>query len=81
MAGQEPDLTESTRQRVVRLSASYRAALEQMEDDRAALWAAIGDADEEGVGVRELARLADLSPSHVQRIIAGETAERQASTG
>lgn len=65
------------KERIRRLSAASRASRQQADDDRDARNAALADGDEAGLGLREMAQLAEMSVSHVQRIVADVTAERQ----
>jgi hypothetical protein len=68
---------ELVKDRVIRLSSATKSARQNWEDTRKSRDAAIADADAEGVSLREIARLAELGASHVQRIVAEETIRRQ----
>lgn len=69
----------ATAERLRRLAAAARTSRDVYRTDVEARDAEIEQADVEGMGTREIARAAELSPGHVQRIIAARTAERQAS--
>lgn len=68
-----------TAERLRRLGAAARASQAVADDDREARDAAIEAADLAGLSVREIAQLADVSPSRVQTIIVVRTAARQAA--
>lgn len=57
--------------RLSRLGEAYRRSKEAHADDKAALQAAIQEADSEGVPVREVAQKVGLSPSHTHRLMSG----------
>lgn len=67
----------STGDRLARLAAAARLSGQLAADEREARDAAIEEADQAGVKIREIARQTQLSPGHVQRIILQRTAARQ----
>lgn len=67
-----------TAERLRRLAAAVRASDQVTQGDRAARDAAIGEADDAGWGLAEIARETGMSVAHVQRIVMARTAERQA---
>jgi len=64
-------------QRLARLAEAARRTSQAAADDREARDEAIADADELGMGIREIARHTNMVVSHVQRIVAAKAAERQ----
>lgn len=64
-------------ERLVKLSAAVRASKKVWEDDREARDAAIEEADELGLALRDIARITGMSVGHVQRIVVERTARRQ----
>ena len=64
--------------RLQRTAAATRASEDQARDDRDARNSVIEEADLAGIGIREIARLTGLTPTHVQRIVLRLTATRQA---
>lgn len=68
----------ATAERLRRLAAAVRASEATAADDRDARDTEIEEADQERMGIREIARATDLSPSQVMRIVARRTAARQA---
>jgi Homeodomain-like domain len=70
--------TPLTAERLRRLSEAARLSTRLAEDDREARDRAIDEADRAGWGIREIARACDMSPGHVNRIVAARTAARQA---
>lgn len=71
------DPRKHTGERLRRLADASRRSAQAAADDREARDKAIGDADEEGMGIREISRHTNMVVSHVQRIVAAQTAERQ----
>lgn len=63
--------------RLSALAESARESARQADDDRLARDGAIAEADREGWGLREIARVTKLSTGHVQRIIVAATVEAQ----
>jgi hypothetical protein len=66
-----------TRDRLERLADRARASEDAAKDDRAARDTAIWEADADGAGLRELAKIARLSVTQVQRIVLTEHKRRQ----
>lgn len=65
-------------ERVIRrLADAARESARIAGEDREARDAAIAQGDQDGLGLRHLARISGLSVSHVQRIIVMATATRQ----
>lgn len=73
-------LTGRLEERLRRSAAAARAGKDQSVDDMDARNRVIEEADLAGIGIREIARITDLTPTHVQRIIIKLTATRQAGT-
>lgn len=69
---------ENWRERLARLTQRARMSAEAAQDDRTKRNVAIVEADDAGVGIKEIARVAGMSPAHVQRILIAATADRQA---
>lgn len=67
-----------TAQRLRVLAEGARACEEQWDAAREARDRALLEADDAGWKIRQIARETGMSPSHVQRIIADQTALRQA---
>ena len=67
-----------TAERLRRLAEGARATAAEAQTAREARDTAIGEADDTGYKIREIARHTRMSPSHVQRIVVAETARRQA---
>lgn len=72
-----PQVNPDRAQRLRRLTLAATRAEQAWADAREARDNEIEQADQEGHSVRSIAREAGLSPSHVDRIIARRTAERQ----
>jgi hypothetical protein len=72
-----PHVTPDRAQRLRRLTVAAENAAQAWTDAREARDEEIEAADLDGDSVRRIAREAGLSPSHVDRIIARRTAERQ----
>ena len=70
-------LTAQLEVRLRRLAAAAAASRETAKADQEARDLAIIDADDAGLGVREIARLTELSPTQVQRVLLRETVSRQ----
>lgn len=68
----------ATAERLRRLAAAARESDKVAATDRQARDAEIEEADQQGWGIREIARATGLSPGHVQRIVTTRTAARQA---
>ena len=66
------------RERLTKLSERARLSAEAADDDRVKRNQAIVEADDAGVAIKEIARVAAMSPAHVQRILIAATADRQA---
>lgn len=73
-------LTSRLEERIKRAGAAVRASEEQAKDDRATRDQEIEAAEMAGLGIREIARLVQLTPTHVERIVIRRVAERQAGT-
>lgn len=73
-------LTGRLEERLRRTGAAVRASEEQAKDDRATRDQTIEEAEMAGLGIREIARLVQLTPTHVERIVIKRVAERQAGT-
>lgn len=71
-------ISATTRERIARTSTAARRSAEAAASDRDKRNAAIAEGDAEGAGINELARISGLSPSHIERVLAADTAERQA---
>lgn len=71
-------IVQTVRERLRRLGAAVRTTEEIAEDARAARDDAIEEADQAGLGIRQIAADVDLSPARVQAIVTERTAERQA---
>lgn len=69
---------QTLRERLRRLGTAVRISEEIAEDDREARDAVIEEADLAGLGVRQIAKDAGLSPGRAQAIITARTAARQA---
>lgn len=65
-------------ERLRRLGEAARASEAVAAEDRAARDAAIEEADQDHVSVREIARAVGMSPSRVHSVILERTAARQA---
>jgi len=74
-------LTGRLEERLRRTANAALASEDQAADDRDARNRTIEEADLAGIGIREIARLTGLTPTHVQRIIVQRTATRQATAG
>jgi hypothetical protein len=66
-----------TVERLRRLSKAAKEAKELADDAREARDRAIAQADDEGWGLREIARAIEMSVSHTQRVVVDATARRQ----
>lgn len=73
-----PVATPERAERLKRLATAARVSRRVAEIDRDARDREIEDAERDGMGIREIARWCDLSPSQVDRIIGKRTASRQA---
>jgi hypothetical protein len=71
-------LSERTRQRVIKLSSASRRIDDAARAARERRDGALAEADAEGGGIREIAKLSELSPAQVNRILGAATAEQQA---
>lgn len=71
------DEYETRAERVARLAAACRHAKEAYEDARDQRDEAIDDGDRAGLPTREMARLAELAPITIVRILAKEETRRQ----
>lgn len=70
-------MSAQTAQRLERLSTAAKTSAALADDARVARNTAIVDADDEGCSIKGIARVCEMSPSHVQRILIAATAERQ----
>lgn len=68
---------ENLTERVRRLTSAAREAADSHASAREARDAAIMEADDQGWGLRQIARAAGISLSHTQRIVVEQTARRQ----
>ncbi|HET6215338.1 MAG TPA: hypothetical protein VFE14_20905 [Micromonosporaceae bacterium] len=66
-------------ERLRRLAAAARESNKIHTADLEVRDAEIEALDRDGVGIREIARAAGLTPSHTQRIVVKQTAARQAA--
>ena len=70
---------EKWRERLTALAERARMSAEAADDDRTKRNVAIVEADDAGTAIKEIARVAGMSPAHVQRILIAATADRQAA--
>jgi len=68
---------EKTAGRIRKLSRAAKQSAESAADDREARDAAFWEADEQGATLAEIARAAEMSTGHVQRIVIRQTSDRQ----
>jgi hypothetical protein len=68
----------ATLERAARLSTAARESRKVWEADVETRDQEIGQLEYEGVGIREIARVTELSPGHVHRIVLDHIANRRA---
>ena len=64
-------------ERLRKLSAAAKVSAQTAKDDREARNAEIGQADRQGYPIREIARITEMSPAHIQRIVLDQVADDQ----